>query len=327
MRVHRSQVIHRSEYLLQTDNVLLMNAACSALARKNKYELAFNQEIVALGLANFAGAMFNSYSTTGSFSRSAINNSCGAKTQLSGFVTSMIVMCVLLFLTPVFRLMPYNTMGAIIISGVITLVEFGVARELFRVHLRDFFVWLVAFLVTTFAGVELGLMCSIILSIAILILEASFPHTAVLGRVGKSNVYRSVERYPDAHTMPGIVALRLDAPLFFANTVHFNQRIYDHLKQGDIQAREAGLPGVKFLVVDLSPVTRSDSSGAHMIYDLAVDLANKGVQLVLSNPRHKLIRMLERIDIYSVLPQHWVFVHTHDGINAAIAAMDDGEMA
>eukprot|EP00879_Flechtneria_rotunda_P025827 GHRR01027477.1.p1 GENE.GHRR01027477.1~~GHRR01027477.1.p1 ORF type:complete len:160 (+),score=32.59 GHRR01027477.1:197-676(+) len=125
-------------------------------------------------------------------------------------------------------------------SSLLQFANAGVNCLLLQVHLRDFFVWLVAFLVTTFAGVELGLMCSIILSIAILILEASFPHTAVLGRVGKSNVYRSVERYPDAHTMPGIVALRLDAPLFFANTVHFNQRIYDHLKQGDIQAREAG---------------------------------------------------------------------------------------
>ena len=72
--------------------------ACRALARKNGYQLAYNQEIVALGIANFAGALFSSYTTTGSFSRSAINNSCGAKTQLSGFVTSIIVMCVLLFL-------------------------------------------------------------------------------------------------------------------------------------------------------------------------------------------------------------------------------------
>lgn len=58
-----------------------------------------------------------SYTTTGSFSRSAINNSCGARTNLAGFVTSMIVMCVLLFLTPIFKLMPYNAMGAIIIVG------------------------------------------------------------------------------------------------------------------------------------------------------------------------------------------------------------------
>jgi len=71
-----------------------------ALARKNGYPLAYNQEIVGLGLANFAGALFSAYTTTGSFSRSAVNNASGAKTQLAGFVTSIVVMFVLLFMTP-----------------------------------------------------------------------------------------------------------------------------------------------------------------------------------------------------------------------------------
>jgi anti-anti-sigma regulatory factor len=79
--------------------------------------------------------------------------------------------------------------------------------------------------------------------------------------------------------------VRLDAPLFFANTVHFEQAIADHLAEGQAIAKEAGvISGVRFLVLDLSPVTRSDSSGAHMLLDLAKDLKDKGVQLVLANP-------------------------------------------
>ena len=75
-------------------------------------------------------------------------------------------------------------------AGVSQLVEVGVAIELWKVHVRDFLVWLVAFVITTFAGVEIGLLASIALSLLILILEASFPHTALLGRLGKTNVYR-----------------------------------------------------------------------------------------------------------------------------------------
>ncbi len=102
--------------------------------------------------------------------RPCLPYSCtGAKSQIFGFVTAIIVMCVLLFLTPVFRLMPYNTMAAIIIVGVSALIEFGVAYELLRVHFRDFIVWMVAFLVTCFAGVEIGLASSIGLSIVITI--------------------------------------------------------------------------------------------------------------------------------------------------------------
>jgi SulP family sulfate permease len=75
-------------------------------------------------------------------------------------------------------------------AGVAQLVELEVGLELWRVHVRDFAVWLAAFVVTTFAGVEMGLLASICLSLLILILEVSFPHTALLGRLGKTNVYR-----------------------------------------------------------------------------------------------------------------------------------------
>ncbi|KAF8060559.1 SULTR2 [Scenedesmus sp. PABB004] len=255
-------------FIVMAVDMLESTSIARALARKNGYELNYNQEITGLGLANFA--------------------------------------------------------GAIIIIGVSQLVEVGVAIELFKLHLRDFIVWLCAFAVTTFAGVELGLMSSIALSLVILVLEASFPHTAVLGRIGKTNV--SVSKYEGAETTPGIVVVRLDAPLFFANTVHFESAITHYLADGDDAAREAGLSGVKFLVLDLTPVTRSDSSGAHMLRDLATECTERGVQLVLCNPNDKLVSMLERIAIYDVLPRAWVFVHTHDGVRAAAAALHGGEL-
>jgi anti-anti-sigma regulatory factor len=97
--------------------------------------------------------------------------------------------------------------------------------------------------------------------------------------------HRSIQKYPGAQTVPGIVIVRLDAPLFFANTMHFEHAVEQHLAEGQEAARQAGLvSGVRYLVLDLSPVTRSDSSGAHMLLDLAKDLKDRGVQLVLANP-------------------------------------------
>jgi sulfate transporter 4 len=118
----------------------------------------------------------------------------GARTQLAGFITAMVVMMVLLFLTKVFELLPYATMAAIIIAGVTGLVEFDTAAYLFRTHLRDFAVWLVAFLATLFLGIELGLAISIGLALLIVIFESAFPHTAMLGRVDRSTVYRNIEQ-------------------------------------------------------------------------------------------------------------------------------------
>lgn len=118
----------------------------------------------------------------------------GAKTQLAGFVTAMVVMMVLLFMTKVFELLPYAVMAAIIISGVAGLVEFDTAAYLFRTHLRDFAVWMVAFVSTLFLGIELGLAVSIGLALLIVIFESAFPHTAMLGRVDRSTVYRNIEQ-------------------------------------------------------------------------------------------------------------------------------------
>ncbi|WIA23008.1 hypothetical protein OEZ85_001360 [Tetradesmus obliquus] len=366
-------------------DMLESTSIARALACKNGYELEYNREIVALGIANFAGAMFGSYTTTGSFSRSAINDSCGAKTQLAGFITGLLVMAVLLFLTPVFALTPYNTMAAIIKFGVSQLVEVGVAMELLRVNLRDFAVWLTAFAVTTFAGVELGLMSSIGLSMAILILDTAFPQVSLLGRVPKTNTYRPIlpadRREPgvgsgalqttescgrtavttpgvvavrldapllfinvisfeekmqrhvkDAEdavratgvTTPGVVAVRLDAPLLFINVIRFEEKMQRHVKDAEDAVRATGGPGVKFLVLDLSAVTRSDSSGAHMLRDMAAAWKARGVQLVLCNPNSQVTQLLERTDIYSVLPRQWVYVHVHDGMRAAEACIAAG---
>ncbi|PNG99947.1 Proton/sulfate cotransporter 2, partial [Tetrabaena socialis] len=113
-------------------DLLESTSIARALARKNKYELVPNQEIVGLGLANFAGAAFNCYTTTGSFSRSAVNNESGAKTGLACFITAWVVGCTLIFLTPVLSRLPYCTLGAIILSSIVGLLEYEQAIYLFR---------------------------------------------------------------------------------------------------------------------------------------------------------------------------------------------------
>eukprot|EP00798_Chlamydomonas_sp_ICE-L_P025822 gene25822-11497_t len=112
-----------------------------ALARKNGYELVYNREIIGLGLANIVGAAFNSYTTTGSFSRSAVNDMAGAKTPLAQTVCGLIVMFVLLFLTNVFAKLPFNVLGAIVIVSVSGLFEFEQAIYLWKVN--NLIVWAV----------------------------------------------------------------------------------------------------------------------------------------------------------------------------------------
>ena len=118
-------------------DLLRLLSDCSALARKNGYELNYNREIVGLGLANFAGAMSNCYTTTGSFSRSAVNNNAGAQTPLAQFVCSWTVGFVLIFLTSYFARVPMNILGSIIVVSVAGLVELEQIVYLYKVNRLD----------------------------------------------------------------------------------------------------------------------------------------------------------------------------------------------
>lgn len=109
-------------------------AIAKSLAAKHKYEIDASQELVGLGMANLMGAVFQSYPVTGSFSRSAVNNESGAQSGISGMITATMVMMVLLFLIPVFEKLPQNVLAAIVISGVISLVDIQEAMHLFKVR-------------------------------------------------------------------------------------------------------------------------------------------------------------------------------------------------
>ncbi|WIA41485.1 hypothetical protein OEZ86_008861 [Tetradesmus obliquus] len=295
-------------------DLLESTSIARALARKNGYELSYNQEIVGLGIANFAGAMFNSYTTTGSFSRSAVNNSSGAKTQLAGFITSMVVMFVLLFLTKVFELLPYNTMAAIIIAGVMGLVEFDTAIYLMKTHLRDFAVWLVAFLATLFLGIELGLAAAIGLALLIVIFESAFPHTAVLGRVDRTTVYRNVEQYPGAEMVPGVLVVRLDAPVYFANVQWMEDKLVAYEAEALRFARANGIDRVEYIILDLTPVPHMDSMGAHFLEELHQSYKARGIQLILTNPSPRVVRLMERSGLIAKIGRDWIFVRVHDAV-------------
>ncbi|XP_028803823.1 probable sulfate transporter 4.2 isoform X2 [Neltuma alba] len=199
-----------------------------ALAAKNGYELDSNQELFGLGVANVLGSFFSAYPTTGSFSRSAVNHESGAKSGISGIVTGIIITCTLLFLTPLFKDIPQCVLAAIVISAVIGLVDYDEAIFLWRVDKRDFLLWTITFTTTLFLGIEIGVLVGVGASLAFVIHESANPHIAVLGRLPGTTVYRNVKQYPEAYTYNGIVIVRIDAPIYFANISYIKDRLREY---------------------------------------------------------------------------------------------------
>jgi sulfate transporter 4 len=287
-----------------------------ALALKNKYTLQPTQEIRAIGFANIVGALFNSYTTTGSFSRSAVNNSCGAQTQISSLCTGLFVMVVLLCLTQVFLYMPNNAQGAIIISGVITLFDYKEAVFLWRINKLDFLVWLTAFIVVVFAGVEIGLATSVGLSLLIVLWKVGFPHTAQLGRLPGTNVFRNIKQYPEAQQYPGILAVRIDAPLYYANVPTVRDALEKYEANAVDRAAEAG-EHLRWIVIDLSPVAEIDGTAVHYWFDYVREHRTQDITVILANPSKKVVRQLEEARLVQHIGPENIFVRTADAIEYA----------
>mmetsp|Transcript_39572 Transcript_39572/g.58781 ORF Transcript_39572/g.58781 Transcript_39572/m.58781 type:complete len:732 (-) Transcript_39572:383-2578(-) len=299
-------------------------AIAKQLASKHKYELDSSTELIGLGMSNFAGAMFQSYPVTGSFSRSAVNNDSGAMSGISGMVTATMVLFVLLFLTPVFEKMPLSVLAAIVISGVLGLLDYPEAIYLWKVHKFDFFNWTLACTLTMFLGVEIGLAIAVVVSLLLVTYESAYPHTAVLGRLPGTTVYRNVKQYDDAETYDGIVMVRIDAPIYFANTQNVREKLakYERRAEEELTARGED-PNIKYLILEMSPVSHVDTSALHILHDMNKTYKDRGIQLCFSNPSTRVMDVFLRSGLVDEVGREHIFVTIHDAISWCLQQQDE----
>ena len=158
-----------------------------------------NQELLALGVSKIGGAFFQSLVTSGSFTRSAVNNDSGAKTQLSSVITMVVIVFTLIFMTGLFYYLPNAILAAIIMLATKSLFDYQGAIRLWHVHRHDFYMLILTFLVTLIFGIEEGVLAGVLLSIAMVIYRSSLPHMAILGRLPESTHYRNVTPVSGSH--------------------------------------------------------------------------------------------------------------------------------
>ncbi|KAH6802938.1 sulfate transporter 4 [Perilla frutescens var. frutescens] len=290
-----------------------------ALAAKNGYELDSNQELFGLGVANIVGSFFSIYPTTGSFSRSAVNHESGAKTGLSGVVMGIIMGCALQFLTPLFEYIPQCGLAAIVISAVIGLVDYDEAIFLWRVDKRDFLLWTITFIFTLFLGIELGVLLGVGVSLAFVIHESANPHIATLGRLPGTTVYRNTQQYPEAYTYNGIVIVRIDAPIYFANISYIKDRLREYETETDGSIRRGPeVTRIHFVILEMAPVTYVDSSAVQALKDLYHEYKSRNIQIAISNPNPDVLLTLTKSGVVDLIGREWFFVRVHDAVQVCL---------
>jgi len=195
------------------------------------YALNNSQEFLALGLANLIGSFFGAYPATGSFSRTAVKYNTGGKTQFSAIIAGLVVLCALLFLTPLFYYIPKSALAAVVMSAVVKLFEYERAIEFWKTSKDDFAIFFVTLVVCLGADVDIGIGIGIAFSVLVLIFRTSLPNTAELANIGGKLApnYRNIKRHPNASTESNIVIARVDAPLFFSNVSFVQDKLEKYL--------------------------------------------------------------------------------------------------
>lgn len=226
---------------------------------KSEYEIHANKELIGLGMANVVGSFFRTFPATASFSRSAVNESAGAKTGLASIFASVIVVLALLFLMPIFQYLPHAVLGAIIFIAVLGLIDIKIAKVLWATDRYDFVMLMASFLGTLVFGIEWGIGFGILISLLVLVYKTSKPHMAVLGRVGDTTYFRNLERFESAVDDPHVGILRFDARLFFANVGSLKSKVERMVKQK---------PTMRKFVLDAQSMIDVDSSGIEGLEDV-----------------------------------------------------------
>ena len=260
-------------------------AVAKAFASKHRYTIDPSRELVALGLANIAGSFFRAFPTTGGFSRSAVNHQAGSKTGLSSVVSALVVGLTLLLFTPLFTFLPKALLASIVIVAVAGLIDLAEVTYLWKVNKTDLFLLVATFFCTLFLGIEEGILIGVGLSLLSFVQQASQPHMAQLGKLPGQEIFKNLNRYPDAEVTPGVVIFRVDASLFFGNVEVVKDALNEVLLRPE---------AISTLILDLYPVNRIDSSALHALSDLHRNLKEKQIQLLFSGVKGPVLDAMNR---------------------------------
>ena len=259
-------------------------SVAQTLAAKRRQRIDPNQELIGLGLANIGAALTGGYPVTGGFSRSVVNFDAGAETPAAGAFTAVGLAIAALFLTPLIYFLPSAVLAATIIVAVLGLVDVGILKRSWTYSKPDFLAVLVTVLMTLLLGVETGVSAGVALSIGLHLYKTSRPHIAEVGLVPHTQHFRNINRHA-VLTAPGLLSLRIDESLYFANARFLEDYIYD---------RVAGCPEIRHVVLMACAINEIDLSALESLEAINLRLEQMAVKLHLSEVKGPVMDRLKR---------------------------------
>jgi SulP family sulfate permease len=272
--LHDVQVLLPTAFAITLISILESMTLAREFAEEHGYDVNANEEIAAIGASNVAAGFFQGMVVTSAITRSTILDEAGARTQLSGALSALIVAPLLMFGTNTFEYIPICVLGAIVIVAVLPFIKVREAQRLWRVQRADFWVAMLAFVGTLLLGLELGVLLAVAISITLIVYRVSRPHMPELGRLPGSDAFVELSRHPDARTYAGTAIVRVESALYFTNAEPLANRF---------RQVEGGHPGLHTIVLDASGVNHLDATADHELRKLATHFRDQDVRLLFVN--------------------------------------------
>lgn len=285
-------------------------SVAKSLASKRRQKIDANQELVALGMANFGAAFTGAYPVTGGLSRTVVNFNAGANTGLASLISATLILITVIFLTPVFYYLPTAALAAIIVVAVSGLFDWKGFKHAWQYNHTDGLTMLATFIAVLVLGIETGILVGVAASIILYMHRTSQPHTAIVGRIGDTEHFRNVQRH-EVTTYPEVLLVRIDESLYFPNAAYLEDQMLGCV---------ADNPEIDNIVLICSAVNYIDTSALEVLEKLIHELYDSGVILNLAEVKGPVMDRLREIGFIHELGEDRVFLSTHLAVQALTSA-------
>jgi SulP family sulfate permease len=289
-------------------------AAARTMASKHGYRIDADQELIAQGAACAGSGLVGGFVVDGSLSKTSVADAAGQKSQMASLIDAALVLATILFLAGLFEDLPKATLGAIVIDAMVGLVKLEPARRYHGVNRPDWVFFMAAGLGILFFGIIQGIVIGVVLSLLLLVARASRPATRRLGFDPRSRTFLDPSRHDGVEEIPGVLVVRLDGPLFFADA----QRFHDEI---DAMVSAAG-DDLTAVVIDGDAISQTDTDGADIVIALAEELRKVDVTLSFARVDRQIRDLWERAGAVDAVGAERFF----PTVRAAVEAVQpDGE--
>ena len=264
------------------------------------------------------GAFLGAMAAGGGTSQTAVNRLAGARSQFAQLVTSGVVLATMLFLSPLIELMPQPTLAAVIIVYSVGLIHPKEFAEILNVRKTEFIWALTAFAGVVLLGTLKGIIVAILVSLLGLAYQLATPHVYVLGRKPGTNVFRPLSKeYPADEIFSGLLLLRLEGRIFFANAEIIGQKMRQLVEQWKPQV----------VAIDFSNVPDLEYTALKMLTEGEKKQRERGVSVWLVGLNSQVMSVVQRSSLGKVLAHERMHfnlelaVHTYETLAATTSAV------